>query len=418
MLTDTLSEVYVSMSRNKLRISLTGFSIAWGIFMLIVLLGAGNGLLHGMQKIFESQTINSVELYPGYTSMSYEGLPKYRNIYLTQNDLAFIGQHFASNINEMQPVYNTSVRASYGRQYLSSSLMGVYPTYVTGSGYKITQGRNINDMDIRERRKVCILNEEDADKLLGNKDESVIGQWIDLYNLPFRVIGLYKTSQGQRESPIISPISTIGAIYAPSGRYSEIRLLVRNLDTPEQNEAFNDSIRTMIARNRQFAKEDRRALWIWNAYEDFLQTMSIMDGLRFFIWLIGIATLIAGVTGISNIMLITVRERTHEFGIRKALGARPRQIVSLVLMESVAITIVFGYVGLFFGIGLTQLADLILDQMTTQTSETPAIFADPTVDLGIITAATLVMVVAGVIAGYIPAKRAVSIKPVEALAAS
>jgi putative ABC transport system permease protein len=198
-------------------------------------------------------------------------------------------------------------------------------------------------------------------------------------------------------------------------------LIVSNLETSEANEEFNKAIREVMSRRKQYDPTDRRALWVWNDYEDYIQTQTIFEGLRVFIWIIGLATLIAGVTGISNIMLITVKERTHEFGIRKALGARPRQIVSLVLLEAVAITLVFGYIGMFFGIGLTQLVDYFLDQQVKMAaasgSENPTVFLNPTVDLGIIIAATLVMVVAGVIAGYVPAKRAVSIKPVEALAA-
>jgi putative ABC transport system permease protein len=234
-------------------------------------------------------------------------------------------------------------------------------------------------------------------------------------------VGYYKGESTRSSEDAYAPLYTIGSIYHPNGHYENLQLLVKNLETGEANEQFTEALREVLSRRKQYDPKDRHAIWVWNAYEDYLQTQMIFEGLRLFIWIIGLATLIAGVTGISNIMLITVKERTHEFGIRKALGARPRQIVSLVLLEAVAITLVFGYIGMFFGIGLTQLVDFFLDQQAMMAAdsgqENPTVFLNPTVDLSIVIAATLVMVVAGVIAGYVPAKRAVSIKPVEALAA-
>ena len=413
MILDSLSEVYISMSRNKLRIALTGFSIAWGIFMLIVLLGAGNGLLHGMREIFASEAVNVVDLYPGFTSTVSNGLPKYRTIHLDQNDMDMLRREFPATIDALQPSYRLSVRVSYAGDYMSVRLCGVYPSYLSGARYKVCEGRTLNEMDIREQRKVCIMADQDAAKLLGGDP---IGKWVELNDIPFRVVGLYHTSSQDSESDFLAPITTMGSIYRPDGHYNELRLVVKDLDTPEANEAFNDSVIAALARRHYFDPSEETAVWIWNTYSHYLTTQSIFSGLRLFIWLIGIATLVAGVMGISNIMLITVRERTHEFGIRKALGARPRQIVSLVLMESVAISVFFGYVGMLCGIGLTQLIDTLLTASAAESGE-ESIFLHPTVDIASVLAATLVMVVAGMIAGYVPAKRAVSVKPVEALAA-
>jgi putative ABC transport system permease protein len=417
MIFDSFSEVYVSMSRNKLRIALTGFSIAWGIFMLIVLLGAGNGLMNGMMTQFGGRSVNRVTLWPGYASEASYGLPKYRSVNLDVTDLELLRDRFPQQIDEIQPVFSASVLASVGTDYQSSSMEGIYPSYVQSSGYQIVAGRSLNEMDIRERRKVFLMCDKDAEKLLGSASESVIGTWVKMYGLPFQLVGIFHTQDRYQNSPLLAPITTVGTIYKPNGYYSEMRMIVKNLETKEANEDFNKTLRELLAKKHRYDPSDRSCIYIWNAYEDYVQAKSIFAGLQLFIWLIGIATLIAGVTGISNIMLITVRERTHEFGIRKALGARPRQIIALVLLESVAITLVFGYAGLFFGIGLTQLVDFIL-QMAAQTSESEMPFQNPTVDLPIVMAATLVMVVAGIIAGYVPAKRAVSVKPVEALAAS
>ena len=413
MITDQIEEIYVSMSRNKLRIALTGFSIAWGIFMLIVLLGAGNGLLHGMEDAFASQAINTVSINPGWTSQSFEGLRRYREMYLDSDDLQLLRNRFPNQIVDAQPSFEASVRASYGLLYTTTSLMGVYPEYMASNGYKVVHGRGLNEMDLRDNRKVCLITAKTGEELFAD-EEPHLGEWINLYDIPFQIVGIYK-AQREGETDILSPITTVGTIYKPNGHFSSITFVVKNLETPEANEEFNNALKTALSASKRYDPEDRNAYWVWNTYEDYLQTMRILRYITLFIWLIGITTLIAGVTGISNIMLITVRERTREFGIRKALGARPWQIVSLVLLESVAIALVFGYLGMLVGTLLTKLVDTMLKLGGGDGAQ---MFKDPTVDFLTVLMATLVMVIAGVIAGYIPAKRAVSIKPVEALAAN
>ncbi|MBP5716049.1 MAG: ABC transporter permease [Bacteroidales bacterium] len=416
MLTDYFSEVYVSMSRNRLRIALTGFSIAWGIFMLIVLLGSGNGLLHGMMKNFGSQAMNTVTLYPGNTTKSFEGLPQWREIHMTIEDVDFLSEVFTANVESYLPMMETSARISHGQEYVSPELYGVTTGYMKAMGCQVTAGRDINELDQRERRKVLLITQRTSRQLFGD-DELHIGEWVNVADIPFQIVGYYKDLDYGQNDDVLAPFRTIGTIFCANGHLRSIRLIVTGLNTEEANEKFTQALRSTLAKRLRFDETDRRPVWIWNAYEDYLQTQSIFAGLRMFIWIIGLATLIAGVTGISNIMLITVRERTHEFGIRKALGARPRQIVSLVILESIAITLVFGYVGLFCGIGLTQLVDYVLTQVAQGDPESFSVFINPTVDLEIVVSATLVMVIAGVIAGYVPAKRAVSVKPVEALAA-
>ena len=421
MITDVAEEIYVSMSRNKRRIALTGFSIAWGIFMLIVLLGAGNGLMHAVSDEFASRAVNRVTLYPGRTTIDYEGLSKGRKVWLDASDLDFLCSSLREHVYEAIPQLSKSGRLSHGHEYVSVTANGVYPNFLDIEGVKVAAGRSINEVDIRERRKVCLLKAETLEILFGDS-EPHLGEWVNLYDIPFQIIGTYKKGDSYGSNhDIYAPLSAINAIFQPDGHFDQVTLRVRNLETKEANEQFFQDVRSLVGRHKQFDATDRNALWIWNAYEDYIQTQTIFSGLQMFIWIIGIATLIAGVTGISNIMLITVRERTREFGIRKAIGARPRQILSLVLLESVAITLVFGYIGMFFGIGLTQLISFVMSNLSASTSsdgDSVTMFKDPTVDLGIVLMATLVMVIAGVIAGYIPAKRAVSIKPVEALQTS
>lgn len=417
MFIDTIGEVYTSMSRNKLRICLTGFSIAWGIFMLIVLLGSGNGLMHGMTNNFASMMDSKITINPGWTSVSVGGYTDWRQVELDMTDVEYLRGRYPDHVHRVIPEVQSSATLNVGQNYSSVVLRGAYPEYIDKGNFTILSGRSINENDIRERRKVLILP-EDLVKILYPNGEECLGQWVSAEGIMFQVIGTYKRKLAGRSTPTLMPFTTCVSIYKPNMKLSRIELWTHGLNTIEDNEEFDQMLRDVFARRKQFANTDEQAVWISNTYEEYLQMQKIFYGLEIFIWIIGIATLIAGVTGISNIMLITVKERTHEFGIRKAIGARPAEIVRLVIIESIAITIVFGYVGMFFGIGLTQLLDAILQTIASQNPDSPMsqAFSNPTVDLYIILMATGVMVLGGVIAGYVPAKRAVSIKPVEALA--
>lgn len=417
MISDIIHEIYISMSHNKLRIALTGFSIAWGMFMLIVLLGSGNGLLHGVTDNFSSMSVNTMRLYPGHTSKAFEGWSKGREIHLDMGDLEFLASRFPKEIGIISPNVNVSVRASYGQEYESTSLEGHFPNFTEMQECTITHGRNINDIDIKERRKVLVMGDETMKRLFGD-EESHVGEFVNLYEIPFLIIGRYKTKEKQRNQGMIAPLTTVCALYKPDGYFSQITLKLENLETAAENESFDKALDVAMARHKQYDPDDNRALWTWNMFEQFLQIMMVLNGLKYFIWIIGLATLIAGVTGISNIMLITVRERTREFGIRKAIGASPRSIVMLVLFESIAIAMVFGYIGMLFGIGVTTLVNFVLEQMSSAGGSGIQIFKDPTVDMGIILGANCIMILAGLIAGYIPARRAVNIKPIEALSAT
>jgi len=246
MITDVFEEVYVSMSRNKLRIALTGFSIAWGIFMLIVLLGSGNGLLHGMMEQFSNQATNKVELYPGYTSMSYDGLPKGREIHLDYDDLEFLCSTMRNHVYEAIPTVESSAVFSYGQEYASGGMTGIFPNYFASNGDKVLAGRGINEIDIRERRKVCLLSENTLEVLFGNK-EPHIGTWINVQDIPFQIIGTFKSPWRSRGHNIYVPLTTVSGIYKPRGDYGEIQLLVKNLETKEANEQFNKDVRAVMA---------------------------------------------------------------------------------------------------------------------------------------------------------------------------
>lgn len=416
MFWDVFAEVGTSMSRNKLRIALTGFSIAWGIFMLIVLLGAGNGLIHGVMNNYGSSPMNIITLYPGRTTQPYKGLQEGRKITLNAQDIQFLLNNFPDKIISVSPKISTSATIVYNKEFISGRVIGISPSDIRISeDNQVIRGRDFNETDIKERRKVCILGEKNLEVLFPDGRDP-IGLWVKIGEIPFRVIGVYHSTNsfGTSESVYI-PQTTCTAIFAPDGHYSSVALWVKNINTIDENETFVRNLRSAMGRYKSFEASDRSALWIGNVYEEYQNITTLFSTLKLFIWIIGLATLIAGIVGISNIMLITVRERTREFGIRKALGASPASIVSLVMLESVGVTVLFGYIGMLLGIGLTQLVSTILSMSATEGDMT--VFLNPTVDLGVIITATLVMILAGMISGYIPAKRAVSIKPVEALAA-
>ena len=410
---DLLTEIYVSMSRNKLRIALTGFSIAWGIFLLIVLLSAGDGFLNAMKQNFASDSVNTIRVSPGWTSEPFEGLPKNRRIKLDENVKTLLESELAADIIDAFPSVSKGVTISYGEFNTSTSISAYDPKNLKWQRISIKHGRDLNNVDIKECRKVILISEETL-KLLMPKEDKPVGKWINVGKIPFQIAGVYSSENAGRGGDIFAPKSTVGIIFNPEGTYNSITLVTDKLETTEENEAFNKKIIETVAEYRRFDKNDRGSIWVRNTYEQFLQINKVMKGLNMFIWLIGIASLIAGIVGVSNIMLITVRERTREFGIRKALGASPSSILWLVLLESVGITMLFGYIGMILGLGLVKLV-ITVAYAVQPTAE--QVFANPTVPLGIVIAANITMIIAGIIAGYIPAKRAVDIKPVEALAA-
>lgn len=417
---DLFEEIYTSISKNKLRTFLTGFSIAWGIFMLIVLLASGNGLKNGMSENFNYMSKNSLTMWPGRTSTPYKGMQKGRNIKLEEEDVVYLKNTFPSVVGDISPVFSKwGQTISYGKEYTNSGIQGVYPDQLKLGNLEIAsgKGRFINLSDLREERKVVVIHKKTADVLFRN-GKSSIGEYVKINAVPFRIIGEYiNQGGGDQNPPVYIPFTTANSIFNPSGRINSLSLSMNGLTTEEETKGFIEKLRERLGAKHQFDPKDQNALWIWDRLTDYLQTQGIFNGINLFVWIIGIGTLIAGVVGISNIMLITVKERTHEFGIRKALGATPISILSLVLVESIVITAVFGYIGMIFGVGLTELINYGMEQAATGPVDPnqPTIFKNPTVNLDVIFAATAILIIAGLIAGYVPAKKAVSIKPIDAL---
>jgi putative ABC transport system permease protein len=318
-----------------------------------------------------------------------------------------------TEVDQIIPSYSVWSKISFNKRNINASLMAVIPQYQNFEYIEIKNGRFINDIDINEKRKVAVIAEKDALVLFDNDDP--LGKSVNANGIAFSVVGVYKTRHANWANDFYVPFSTLGAIFNPSGKLSEFVFTVNNLETVDANEEFEKNLRQRMSLKHGFHPEDKGAIYIWNKLEQYLQTMQIFNAITIFVWIIGIGTLIAGVVGVGNIMLITVRERTREFGIQKALGAKPNVILRQIVLEALCITGLFGYIGMVAGIGITELINLVMVKAASGSDTDFQVFSNPTVDLKIAAASTIVLIIAGVLAGYFPARKAVKIKPIEAL---
>ena len=415
---DIITEIWQTARRNKLRTTLTGFAVAWGIFMIIVLLGAGNGLINATMKMSGNFLTNSMEAYGGTTSLAYNGLSEGRYIRLNSKDLTTTDSEFKNHIDEVGACYYVSSTVTNGEQYMSMQIAGVYPVHTKISKRSLICGRFVNEIDQKEKRKVLVLNDRQAKELEPKDYKTLLGRFVKVGDISFKVVGIYK-SRGDGESNAYSAYSTIKGIYgANSSSLGNIEFTFHGLTTEEANEAFEKDYRRRLNANHQAHPDDERSIWLWNGYTQSMQMEQGISIIHTFLWVVGLFTLLSGIVGVSNIMLITVKERTHEFGIRKAIGAKPWSILKLIIIESVIITTFFGYVGMLFGIFANEYMDATLGHEVTDLGmEKITLFVNPTVGLDVCFEATMVMVIAGTIAGLIPAYKASKIRPIEALRA-
>ena len=387
--------------------------MAWGIFMLIVLLGAGNGLINAQLKQSSRFLSSSMVVFGGWTSKPYQGLKEGRDIRLHQKDIDITSKEFTGTVDEVGAQYRTSATISLGQQYLATSISGVYPNHNKIDKVEMLEGRFINQMDIRDKRKVLVLGNKQAKEL-----KAKIGTFVNVGNFAFQVVGIYKEQENGR-ADVFSSYSAIKSIYGTNtDDAGRIEFTFHGLDTKQANEDFEKDYRHRLNAEHQAHPDDEEAVWIWNRFTQNLQMEQGIDIIRTFLWVVGLFTLLSGIVGVSNIMLITVKERTHEFGIRKAIGAKPWSILRLIIVESVIITTFFGYIGMVLGVLANEYMDATLGHDTIDTGLFKAtVFVNPTVGLDVCIEATMVMVLAGTVAGLIPAFKASRIRPIEALRA-
>ncbi len=416
---DIWQEIYSTIRRNKLRTALTGFAIAWGIFMLIVLLGAGNGLIHAFAADSERQAYNSMKIYPGWTTKPHDGLKEGRRIELDDRDVTSTELHFDETVIDIGATVNQSSQTvSFGPEYINIGLRGIYPNAMEMESFWHYKGRFINELDLKERRKVIVLHKRTAEVLFDKTKTDPIGQMVNIGGIMFQVVGLYNSNATSADNNGMIPYTTLQTIYNKGDKLDNFVFTTKGLEDEASSEAFEESMRKMLGSRHRFDPSDDSAVWIWNRFTQYLQSQGAMNVLRTAIWVIGIFTLLSGIVGVSNIMLITVKERTREFGIRKALGAKPRSILFLIIVESVFITTLFGYIGMVAGIGATEWMNVAFGNQTMDNGMwSSTVFSDPTVDLKIAIQATLTLIIAGTLAGFFPARKAVRISPIEALRA-
>ena len=414
MMLDLLQEIYATVMRNKLRTALTGFAVAWGIFMLIVLMGAGNGLINAFERQASTMAMNSIKVYPGRTSRTYKGLEKNRRISLDESDRGATARAFPRNVISTGASASVSdVSVTHGTNRISITLEGVLPNHTDLDPMSLKRGRFINKRDIEERRKVMVLHEKTAAMLFPRSEP--IGKTVRAGGVVYKVVGIYSDQNAFRPSALV-PLTTTQLLYNKQDSIDNITFTTRHLITEAENDTFTARYRTMMGGRKQFDSEDASALWIWNRFKQQLQQAKAARYLRIAVWVIGVFTLLSGIVGVSNIMLITVRERTHEFGIRKALGAKPSSILTLIVTESVAITTFFGYIGMLAGVAATEYLDHVAGHTVMDAGLFQfTFFEDPTVDISVAIEATLTLIVAGTLAGLFPAHKAAKILPIEAL---
>lgn len=413
---DIFQEIIGTLKRNKLRTALTGFAVAWGIFMLIVLLGAGNGLMNAFELQSGNMSMNSMEIWPGQTSMPYKGLKEGRNIKLTEKELELTRGMKEHITNASAIISQGGVNVSYQQDHLSIQLTGVMPNYPETNGLQLKEGRFINQLDMQQKRKVIVIHEKTAQMLFGDDASQAIGKYLNASGIPYLVVGIYTSMLEEFSPTAYLPYSTLQLIYNKGDAIGSIVFLTQGITDLAGSETFEQAYRTAIGKAKQFDAEDRSAIHVWNRFTQYLQQQTASDLLRTSIWVIGIFTLLSGIVGVSNIMLITVKERTREFGIRKALGAKPASILWLIIAESITITTFFGYIGMVAGILATEYMNSITGEQVVDLGVGSAtVFVDPTVDIHIAIQATLTLIIAGTLAGFFPARKAVMIRPIEAL---
>ena len=414
---DSLQEILFSLRQNKLRTGLTAFGVFWGILMLILLLGAGRGMEKAFADGWSNDVADSIWIFPSTTSMPYMGLPVGRKIELTEADMAAVrqkipGVRFLSSENPLGSFINSDISVTYGPKSGSFGVLGVADQYFNiKEKVRFDDGRRLNALDENNNRKVVVIGTKVSERLFTTHLEA-IGKEIQINGITFKVIGLFfdKGNQGRMSERIYMPVTAFKKAF---GGGQGVDLITVRPKEGVDGIKLEEDIMALLKQRHKIAPEDVRAIEASNKAREAADINGMFTGLNMFIWLVGIGTLLAGIVGVSNIMIITVKERTREIGIRKALGANPTSIVGSLLFESVLVTGVAGYSGLVLGVGILEAVSALLTKLQI---ELP-FFRQPEVDMGIAVSALLLLIGAGVIAGLMPALRAARITPTEAMKA-
>jgi len=402
---DTWREIFQSISKNKTRSVLSGFTVAFAIFLFAVLFGMANGLKNTFKEQFGDRVVNAIHVYPWRTSKAYKGFQAGRHIQLKNEDVAFLKNEFGDKIEYLVAKVYQSAKASFGNNKNNYSLTAVTPDFQHLEQNILMEGRYINQKDLQDKTKVIVIGRLVKEDLFVNIPP--LGKYVNLNGIQYKVVGVFRDEDGDRaERSIAMPITTSQQLYGNTTNIGGLSLTYnKNMDYDEAI-AFSNTLKTKLKKHLSIAPSDQNGIYVSNFADSLKEINQMTFALSALIFVIGFGTLIAGIVGISNIMIFIVKERTKEIGIRKALGAQPNSIVSIILIESILITTIAGYVGLIAGIGLLELA-----------KPTLAIYhlKDPSVSFSLVLSATITLILSGAIAGYLPVKKASRIKPIVAL---
>ena len=404
---DTWQEIYGSIRKNKMRTAITIIGVMWGIFLLVVLLGAARGLENNFNRLFGNFATNSVFVWAQQTSEPFKGFQEGRSLTLKMNDLYAIRNEI-KNLEFVVPRHRGQAQVIHNFKTGNFGIFGDYPELDKVEKKDLVYGRFINNNDIKENKKVCVI-EEEIYKQLFDKGVNPIGQYIKINDINFEVVGMYKLSNVRMGGPqgnIHIPFTTFQQVYNRGDSIGWFMITGKPDSDIKQIEA---DVKLLLKNLHKVNPNDERAFGSFNLGEAFGKFMGFLTGMQFLTWFVGIATLIAGVFAIGNILLITVKERTKEIGIRRALGAKPWEVKRQIILESVFLTSIAGALGIIFG-GIV----LMIIDITVGSGENPTL-TNPTVNIPVVIIAALTLVVLGTLIGLIPAQTAVSVKPIDAL---
>lgn len=401
---DLFNEILQTLSHNKLRTALTGLAVAWGIFMLIVLLGVARGVTNSFESNMMGPGSKSIQIWGGNTSKPYGGYREGRRIRMSDGDPEDIARSNTRRISDVSSIiYGEAQLTRSPKASMTIEYTGMYPSSFALERYSMVSGRYINDKDLAEQAHVIVLAEDNVPVLFPDGDDP-LGQYVSIKGISFKIVGVYHANWGRDN---IIPYTTARTMAVSKDEVGSIKVSLGDVTTEADGEEAEQSVWHTLARNHTFDPDDSSALWVNNRFTQGLQAQSGMNILNLSVWVLGLLTLLSGIVGISNIMFVSVRERAHEIGVRRAIGARPRSILVQVITESVAITTLFGYIGIVMGTALTQAIGMA-------TAES-GVLENPTVNLSLAFEVTMVLIVAGALAGLFPALKAIKVKPVEAL---
>lgn len=413
---DRINEIFQTLRRNKLRTGLTAFGVFWGIFMLMIMLGAGRGLEKGVTRSFAENATNAVYLWTQNTTVAYQGLPRGRSYNFQVEDI----QALRDQVPEIEFLcpscqlggYRGDNNVSRGIKAGPFSVRGDFPENKFIQGFKVSSGRYINQLDIQEKRKICVIGSR-VKEVLFDPDEDPLGKYIQVNGTWFRVVGTttVEGAGGEAEEKVQTvyiPFTTFQQAFNWGGRIGWFSITAK----PAYSAAMVESkVRKILSSRHKLAPDDPYAIGSWNTEKEFSKIQGLFNGIRVLVWVVGTGTLLAGVIGVSNIMLIIVNERTKEIGVRRAIGAGPISIISQIMAEAIVLTSFAGYLGLVCGVFLMEGVNKAIEGQNT------GMFYQPGVEIDVAFKALVILIVCGALAGVIPARKAVSISPVDALRA-